>query len=200
MASFSFISVVPNKGTTFTFGSWVYNANGSSGFNNHLGNPKKPEASAPTSSCDIDNLADDLGGIKLSDLIGGYASHIKANPRPSISLDNPIVRIDQVDDNIVKCIKLAEDTFQRPDDSSSPTRNHPEAPRHLAVTTSDIFSGIHRVNQGIADCISFAESTLHRITPRELEEFDYDFDGKLEIPRSSPIRSEAVLPKIISTL
>jgi hypothetical protein len=94
MASFNFTSVVPDEGTTFTFGSWVCIANGSSGFKNHLANSKKPEASAPTSRCNIDNLADNLGGIELSDLIGSYASHIKANPRPSISPDNLIARID----------------------------------------------------------------------------------------------------------
>jgi hypothetical protein len=64
MASFNFTSAVPN---------------GSGGFNNHLANPKKPKAFAPTSSHNIDNLANDLGGIKLSDLIGSYASHIKVN-------------------------------------------------------------------------------------------------------------------------
>jgi hypothetical protein len=131
MVSLSFISVVPDEGTMFTFGSWVCITNGLGGFNNHLANPKKLEASAPTSSRNIDNLADDLGGIKLSDLIGGYASHIKANPLPSIRPNNLIARIDQVDDNIAKCIKLAEDTFQRSDDSASPTRNRPEAPHHL---------------------------------------------------------------------
>jgi hypothetical protein len=40
------------------------------------------------------NLADDLGGIKLSDLIGSYASHIKVNPCPSINPDDLIAGID----------------------------------------------------------------------------------------------------------
>jgi hypothetical protein len=60
MASFNFTSAVPDEGTTFTLSSWVHR---------QLANPKKLEASAPTSSHDIDNLADDLGGIKLFDLI-----------------------------------------------------------------------------------------------------------------------------------
>jgi hypothetical protein len=50
-------------------------------------------------------------GSNFFDLIGGYASQIKANPHPSISPDNLISRIDQMDDNIAKCIKLVEDTF-----------------------------------------------------------------------------------------
>ncbi|RLM60398.1 zinc finger BED domain-containing protein RICESLEEPER 2-like [Panicum miliaceum] len=88
----------------------------------------------------------DIGGIRLSDLIKSYASNIRAIPCPLISPDDLIAGVDRVDNNIAKCIKLAEDTFQRPDDSASPTRNRPEAPRHLPVATSDIFSGIHRVN------------------------------------------------------
>jgi hypothetical protein len=67
MASFNFTSAVPDEGTTFTLSSWVHRQR--LRFNNHLANPKKLEASAPTSSHDIDNLADDLGGIKLFDLI-----------------------------------------------------------------------------------------------------------------------------------
>jgi hypothetical protein len=119
MAFFNFTSAVPDEGTTFTFGSWVCIANGLGGFNNHLANPKKPEASAPTSSRGIDNLDDDLGGIKLRDLIGSYASHIKVNPRPSISPDDLIARIDQVDDDITECIKLAEAALHQPDPASS---------------------------------------------------------------------------------
>jgi hypothetical protein len=44
------------------------------GFNSHLANPREPEASAPTLSHDIDKLADDLGKIRLSDLIGNHES------------------------------------------------------------------------------------------------------------------------------
>jgi hypothetical protein len=40
MASFNFISTMPGGDTTFTFGFWVYIANGSGGFNNHLANPR----------------------------------------------------------------------------------------------------------------------------------------------------------------
>jgi hypothetical protein len=53
MASFNFTSAVLDEGTTFTFSSWVCIANSLGGFNNHLANPKKPEAYAPTSSLDI---------------------------------------------------------------------------------------------------------------------------------------------------
>jgi hypothetical protein len=60
MASFNFTSAVLDEGTTFTFGSWICIANGSGGFNSHLSNTRKPEVSASTSSCDINNLIDDL--------------------------------------------------------------------------------------------------------------------------------------------
>jgi hypothetical protein len=70
MASFSFTSAMLDEGTMFAFGSKICITNGSSGFNSHLSNTRKPEVSASTSSCDIDNLVDDLGEFQLSDLIG----------------------------------------------------------------------------------------------------------------------------------
>jgi hypothetical protein len=114
LAFFNFTSVVPDESARFTFSSWVRIANGSGGFNNHLANPKKPEASALISSRNIDNLADDLSGIKISELIGSYASHIKVNPHPSISPDDLFAGIDQVDDGIAECIKLAEAALHLP--------------------------------------------------------------------------------------
>jgi hypothetical protein len=45
MASFYFTSTVLDEGTTFIFGSWICVANGLGGFNGHLANFKKPEAS-----------------------------------------------------------------------------------------------------------------------------------------------------------
>jgi hypothetical protein len=72
MASFNFTSVVLNEGTAFTFGSWVCIANGRGGFDSHLANTKEVEAYAPASCRDIDDLADDLGEIRLSDLNGNH--------------------------------------------------------------------------------------------------------------------------------
>jgi hypothetical protein len=54
MASLDFTSVVLYKGTTFVFGSWICIANGSGGFNSHLANTSKPEASAATQCNDLD--------------------------------------------------------------------------------------------------------------------------------------------------
>jgi hypothetical protein len=50
MVSLSFIStvLVLDEGTTFIFGSYICAANGLSGFNNHLVDSRKPEASTPT--------------------------------------------------------------------------------------------------------------------------------------------------------
>jgi hypothetical protein len=48
MASFSFTSTVLDEGTTFIFGSWICIANGLGGFNSHLADSRKPEASTPT--------------------------------------------------------------------------------------------------------------------------------------------------------
>jgi hypothetical protein len=46
MASFNFTSTMLDEGTTFIFGSWIYVANSSGGFNGHLANSRKPEAFA----------------------------------------------------------------------------------------------------------------------------------------------------------
>jgi hypothetical protein len=106
------------EGTTITFGFWIYVTNSSGGFNGHLADSSKSEASTLASSRDVDDLADDLGVIQLSDLIGSYAGHIRATPRPLIKLDELIAGIDQVDDNIAKGIKLAEDALQQHGDSA----------------------------------------------------------------------------------
>jgi hypothetical protein len=103
---------VLDEGTTITSCSSICVANGSDGFNGHLADSSKPEGSASASSRDVDDLADDLGGIQLSNLIGSYASHIRATPRPLIKSDDLIAGIDQVDNNIAKCIKLVEDALR----------------------------------------------------------------------------------------
>jgi hypothetical protein len=56
MTSLSFTSTVLDEGTTFIYGSWICVANGLGGFNSHLVNPTKPEASTPTQSSDLDEL------------------------------------------------------------------------------------------------------------------------------------------------
>jgi hypothetical protein len=48
MASLSFTSNALDEGTTFIFGSRIHVANGLGGFNSHLFDSKKPEASAAT--------------------------------------------------------------------------------------------------------------------------------------------------------
>jgi hypothetical protein len=119
-----------------------------------------------------------------------------------ISLDNLIATIDQVDDDIVECIKLAEAALHQPDPASS-TRNRFETPHHPPVATSDIFSSIDRVDQGIINCIDLAETTLHHINPGEPKAFDCDFDDfidKLKTPRLNSSRYEAVLPRTLSAL
>jgi hypothetical protein len=63
MASFCFTSTMLDEGTTITFGSWIYVTNGLVSFNSHLADSRKPKASTSASSRDVDDLADDLGGI-----------------------------------------------------------------------------------------------------------------------------------------
>jgi hypothetical protein len=45
---------------------WVCIANGFGDFGNHLANLRESWASTPTSSCDIDELANNLGKIQIS--------------------------------------------------------------------------------------------------------------------------------------
>lgn len=79
MASSSSINTALPESTTFTFGSWVCIANGLGDFDNHIVTPKKPEESTQTSSYDVNELADDIAGLQLSDLIRNYATHIRVN-------------------------------------------------------------------------------------------------------------------------
>ena len=63
MATFAFKTMAPPQGATFVFGSWVYVANGSGGFDSHLTN--SPTLKITTSE-DSNNLAgSDNHGIML---------------------------------------------------------------------------------------------------------------------------------------
>jgi hypothetical protein len=68
MASFNFTSALLDEGTTFIFSSWICVANGLGGFNSHLANSKKPEASSSTPSSDLDEFIDNLDDLLLPDL------------------------------------------------------------------------------------------------------------------------------------
>jgi hypothetical protein len=68
MASFDFTSVVLDEGTTFIFSSWIYVANGSSGFNSYLADSREPETSASTQHSDLDEFIDNLDEMLLPSL------------------------------------------------------------------------------------------------------------------------------------
>jgi hypothetical protein len=70
MASFSFTSIVLDEGTTFIFSSWICVANGLGGFNVHLANSRKLEASTPTRGSDLDKFVDSLDVLLLPDHAG----------------------------------------------------------------------------------------------------------------------------------
>jgi hypothetical protein len=67
MASFDSTSAVLDEGMTFVFGSWVCIANVSGGFNSHLANNRKPEASAATQRSNL-KFIDNLDEMLLPDL------------------------------------------------------------------------------------------------------------------------------------
>jgi hypothetical protein len=68
---------------TFVFSSWTYIVNGFGDFGSHLANPTELEASTPMSSHDIDKLADNLGEIPISDLIGNHESESESISAPT---------------------------------------------------------------------------------------------------------------------
>jgi hypothetical protein len=70
MASFNFTSTVPDEGTTFIFGSWICDANGSGGFNSHLADSRKLEAFAATRCSNLGKFIDNLNKLPLPDLAG----------------------------------------------------------------------------------------------------------------------------------
>jgi hypothetical protein len=59
-----------DEGTTFIFGSWIYVANGSGGFKNHLADSRKPEAFSATRHSNLNEFIDILDELVLPDLTG----------------------------------------------------------------------------------------------------------------------------------
>jgi hypothetical protein len=82
-ASLNFTTVALEEGTTFIFSSWVCIANGAGDFRRHLIDTGEPEASAPTSHRDIDDLIEDLDEIQLSDLIKSTSSTNNLDSSPT---------------------------------------------------------------------------------------------------------------------
>jgi hypothetical protein len=59
-----------DEGTMFIFNSWIYVANSSGGFNGHLADSRKPEASAANQCSHLDEFVDNLDELLLPDLDG----------------------------------------------------------------------------------------------------------------------------------
>jgi hypothetical protein len=68
MATFNFISTVPDESPTFTFGSWTWVADGAGDFHQHLVDNAKPEAPAATPCSDLGKSIDNLGQMLLPNL------------------------------------------------------------------------------------------------------------------------------------
>ena len=69
MASFDLINAVPEQGTTFMIGSWVYVANGLGGYDSHLANPKEQEVVSTKQSRLVDDPVDNISETLLCDPI-----------------------------------------------------------------------------------------------------------------------------------
>jgi hypothetical protein len=110
-----------------------------------------------------------------------------------INAGHLLARIDWVDCNITRCIKLVEAALQHPSNLSSSTQYYSEISHHPFACTGDIFPGIDRVDQGIAECIKLAEATLQHSNSKKPEArttaFDRDLDDfidKTRAPRIEP--------------
>jgi hypothetical protein len=57
-----------DEGTTFVFGSWICIANGLGGFNNHLVDSRKTEASTSIQCSDLDEFSDNLDELLILSL------------------------------------------------------------------------------------------------------------------------------------
>jgi hypothetical protein len=68
MASLSFTSSMLDEGPIFIFGSWICIANGLGGFNSHVVDSRKAEASTPIQRSDLDKFIDNLDELLLPDL------------------------------------------------------------------------------------------------------------------------------------
>jgi hypothetical protein len=68
MASLNFTSNMLDEGTSFIVGSWICIANGLGGFNSHLVDSRKSEASAATRRSNLDSFINDLDELLLPDL------------------------------------------------------------------------------------------------------------------------------------
>jgi hypothetical protein len=82
MASFNFTNAMLDEGTAFTFGSWVCIADQVVALV-AIAETRELTASAPASCRDVDDFAEDLGGICFSDLIGNLVDESGSNPSPT---------------------------------------------------------------------------------------------------------------------
>jgi hypothetical protein len=69
IASFNFTSAVLDKSTTFILESWICITNGLGGFNSHLVDSKKPEASTSTRSSELDEFINNLDELLHPNLV-----------------------------------------------------------------------------------------------------------------------------------
>jgi hypothetical protein len=83
IASFNSTSIVLDEGTTLTFtlGFWICIANDRDDFGGHRADTREREASTRASCHDINNLIDNLGEIRLSDLISKVRENCSASAR-----------------------------------------------------------------------------------------------------------------------
>jgi hypothetical protein len=96
MATFSFNTMAPPQGATFVFGSWIYIANGSGGFDSHLTNSPTLKITTSESSNKLAG-SDDHGVALLPDLTKEIETKLEDNSsstRTQINLKPNFTRIE----------------------------------------------------------------------------------------------------------
>ena len=96
MATFAFNTMAPPQGATFVFGSWVYVANGSSGFDSHLTNSPTMKTTTSESSNKLAG-SDERGVMLLPDLAKEIDKDLEdnsASTRTQINLKPNSTRIE----------------------------------------------------------------------------------------------------------
>ena len=88
MATFALSTMTPPRGATFIFGSWVYVANGSGGFDSHLTNSPTLKITTSESSNRLAGL-DDHGVVLLPDLAKEIEAKLEDNSSSTRTQTNP---------------------------------------------------------------------------------------------------------------
>ena len=100
MASFN-DNTMPVRGTTFYVGSWVFVADGSGGFHNHLIGPSAPKTSDAAQCREVDEIVDQLDKIPLP----VHVKEIRDQPDFDVTTTKSLSELEEDRDNLLETTK-----------------------------------------------------------------------------------------------